>query len=411
MKKKTSSQPKRSHLTILSQLSNLIPPHLVPRLGRETEVEKKWRSFSPWSHTVAMMYGQLARCIGLNEVCDGLQLHSGPLSAIRGATPPTRNNLSHANRERTDQFAEKLFWQVYQHAHRQYPGFGGGHLKGRFLRRFRTSIHLLDSSVIELVAACLPWAKHRRRKAAAKIHLKLGAQSFLPEMAIIDTAAEHDSKRSRELCAHIAEGEIAIFDKAYVDFPHLGDLDRRGIYWVTRAKENMAYEVIKKLPTRHEPRILKDEIIALKKPKEGVPELMRRIAARVEVGGREREMTFLTNHLEWEPWTVAELYRCRWDIEVFFKQIKQNLQLTDFYGQSANAVRWQIWTALLVYLLLRLQAFLSRWGQSFNRLIRLTRAALWLKLNMSSLFQTYGTAGVHIRIKNPLTQPCLPGFA
>lgn len=411
MKTKNTPNPKRSQLTVLNQLSNFIPPHLVPQLGRETEVEKQWRSFSPWSHTVAMMYGQLAHCVGLNEICDGLQLHSGPLSAIRGATPPTRNNLSHANRERTDQFAEKLFWQVYQQCHQQYPGFGGGHLKGRFLRRFRASIHLLDSSVIELVASCLPWAQHRRRKAAAKIHLKLGAQSFLPEMAIIDTAAEHDSKRARELCAHISEGEIAIFDKAYVDFPHLGDLDRRGIYWVTRAKENMAYDVIKKLSTKAKPKILKDEIIVLQKPAAGVPERMRRIVALVEIDGQEREMTFLTNHLEWEPWTVAELYRCRWDIEVFFKQIKQNLQLTDFYGQTANAVRWQIWTALLVYLLLRLQAFLSRWEQSFNRLVRLTRAALWLKLEMPSLFQTYGTAGGRFRTKKNLTQPWLPGFA
>ncbi|MDD2708258.1 MAG: transposase [Verrucomicrobiae bacterium] len=175
-------------------------------------------------------------------------------------------------------------------------------------------------------------------------------------------------------------------------FDHLGDLERRRIFWVTRAKENMVYRVVKKFPTRHEPKILKDEIIALQKPSAGAPELMRRIVALVEVDGKQREMTFLTNHLEWAPWTVAELYRCRWDIEVFFKQIKQTLRLTDFIGQNANAVRWQIWMALLVYLLIRLHAFLSKWGQSFNRLVTLLRSALWLKLDLISLLDNYGTA-------------------
>jgi hypothetical protein len=410
MKKQTKTQPKRSKLTMLNQLCNLIPPHLAPKLARETGVEKQWRSFSPWSHSVAMMYGQLAHCASLNDICDGLQLHSGPLSVIRGAMPPSRNNLSHANRGRSSDFAQKLFWEVFAHAHQVYPGFQGGRERGRFVRRFNRTIHLVDSSVIELVASCMSWAKHRRRKAAAKMHMNLEFQSFLPKMAIIDTAGEHDSRRARELCAHIAEGEIVVFDKAYVDFVHLGDLDRRGVFWVTRAKDNMAYQVVKKLSTKGESKILRDEIIALRKPIAGAPELMRRIVALVEVDGKEREMVFLTNHLEWGPWTIAELYRCRWDIEVFFKQIKQNLQLTDFVGQNANAVRWKIWMALLVYLLLRVQAFLSQWHHSFNRLVALLRSALWLKLESLSLLSIYGTAKGRLHFRRWQLQPYLPGF-
>lgn len=408
--KKHQTQTKRSQLSILNQLCNLIPPHLAPKLARGTGVEKQWRNFSPWSHSVAMMYGQAAHRISLNDLCDSLQLHRGPLSTIRGATPPSRNNLSHANQVRSAEFAEQLFWQTYAHWEKSCPGFAGGRQVGRFIRRFRTTIHLVDSSVIELVAACMSWAKHRRRKAAAKLHLKLELQSFLPNFAIIDTARESDAKRARELCAGIFEGEIVIFDKAYLDFDHLGDLHRRGVWWVSRAKENLAYEVDCRLPTR-DPRILQDEVIVLKHPSAGAPEYMRRVVAKVEIDGREREMVFLTNHLQWSPWTVAELYRCRWDIEVFFKQIKQTLQLSDFLGQSANAVRWQIWTALLVYLLLRAQAFLSRWDHSFNRLFTLVRSALWLKLDLADLLESYGTAGVRKRFRAVPEQVYLPGFA
>lgn len=408
--KKTKTQPKHSHLTTLNQLCNMIPPHLVPTLARETGVEKKWRSFSPWSHVVAMMYGQTAHSVGLNDLCDALNLHRGPLSAIRGATPPSRNNLSNANQGRSAELAEKLFWRVFDHWQRNCPGFAGGRQHGRFVRRFHTAIHLIDSSVIELMASCMSWAKHRRRKAAAKLHLKLTLQSFLPAFAIIDTARESDAKRARELCAGISEGEIVIFDKAYIDFDHLGDLHRRGVWWVSRAKENLSYEVDRRLPNA-DPRVLKDEVIVLNHPSADAPEYMRRIVARVEIEGKEREMVFLTNNLEWSPWTVAELYRCRWDIEVFFKQIKQTLQLSDFLGQSANAVRWQIWTSLLVYLLLRVQAFLSRWTHSFNRLFTLVRSALWLKHDLSSLLESYGTAGIRKRFRAVPEQAYLPGFA
>ena len=410
MKKKTKSQPKRSDITLLNQLCNMIPPHLASKLALETDVEKQWRSFSPWSHSVAMMHGQVAHSVGLNDLCDALELHRGPLSAIRGATPPSRNNLSNANRGRSAVFAEKLFWQTYAHWQRSCPGFGGGRQDGRFIRRFRTAIHLVDSSVIELVASCMSWAKHRRRKAAAKLHLKLTLQSFLPDFAIIDTARQSDSKRARELCAGISEGEIVIFDKAYVDFDHLGDLHRRGVCWVTRAKSNLAYGVYRKLPNADR-RVLRDEVICLKHPSASAPEYLRRVVAVVEINGQKREMVFLTSNLEWSPWSVAELYRCRWDIEVFFKQIKQTLQLADFFGQSANAVRWQIWSALLVYLLLRVQAFLNRWQPSFNRLVTLIRSALWLKLDLLSLLHYYGTAGVRQRFRAVPEQAYLPGFA
>lgn len=204
----------------------------------------------------------------------------------------------------------------------------------------------------------MDWARHRRRKAAAKCHLRLDLHSFLPRFAIIDTARENDAKRSRELCAGIRPGEIVIFDKAYLDFTHLFDLFQRGVFRVTRAKDNMVCEVIDSLPASG--RILRDEIVSLRHAAafDHYPELMRRITALVEIDGREQELVFLYQPLAMEPRQRCRpirlrsgqaLYRCRWSLEAFFKQIKQTLQLADFLGHSANAVRWQIWTALLVY--------------------------------------------------------------
>ena len=186
----------------------------------------------------------------------------------------------------------------------------------------------------------------------------------------------------------------------------------RLIFWVTRAKDNLSYKVVKCLQRRPKGKILRDELIVLKSAasRQTYPDRLRRIVALVEVDGREVEMVFLSNNLEWSAESIVELYRCRWEIEVFFKQIKQTLQLADFLGTSANAVRWQIWTALLAYLLLRYVSFLSEWSHSFSRLFTLIRTCLWKKWNLMSLLDLYGTADGHIRYRACPDHAYLPGF-
>ena len=410
---KTQQVPTGSKFTVLRQLCNYIPPHLVPQVARDTGVDEQARTFSPWSHVVALSYGQLTHSIGLNDICDSLGLNSGPLSALRGATPPSRNNLSHANRVRDAAMAERLFWAELKYLGDLSPEFVSGKANKRFVRGLKRKIHVVDSTTIQLIASCMDWAKHRRRKAAAKCHLRLDLQSFLPQFAIIGTARDADAKRAREVCAGIREGEIAIFDKAYVDFGHLGELEQRGVIWVTRAKENLQYTVLTEYPVPAEGKIVSDELIGLTNPTSQAkyPEVLRRITAWVEVEGKERLMEFLTNQLSWSPGTVAELYRCRWQIEVFFKQIKQTLQLADFLGTNANAVQWQIWTALLVYLLLRYLAFLKNWSHSFSRLFALVRTGLWRKWDLLSLLERYGAAGGSFRYLAHPEQAYFPGFA
>ena len=409
-KNKTTHKPTRGSFTLLRQLCNLIPAHLVPKLARDTGVQEKARTFKPWSHVVSLLYAQLTHALGLNDVCDALRLHSGPLSAIRGATPPSKNALSHANRERDPQMAEDLFWQMLEHLQQLHPGFGARR-RPKFAFRFKRLIHVVDSTTIQLVARSMDWAKHRRRKAAAKCHLRLNLQTFLPRFAIVDTAGEHDNRRAHELCAGVAAGEIVIFDKAYVDFAHLADLAMRQVWWVTRAKDNMAYRVGKKLQHRRDRNILHDDLIRLTGPAaQPYPVELRRVVALVEVDGELREMVFLTNNVEWSAQTIADLYRCRWSIEVFFKELKQTLQLADFLGHNAHAVKWQVWTALLVYLLLRFCAFLSQWAHSFTRLFTLVRTALWQKFELRSLLESCGTAAGGGRFLGTPEQAYLPGL-
>jgi hypothetical protein len=406
-----STQPNRRHFTVLRQLCQLIPNHLVPKLARETGVDTKQRTFTAWSHVVAMLYAQISHALSLNDVCDALRLHATSLFAIRAARPPAKNTLSHANKVRDCALAERLFWAVLGHLRSNFSDFGRG--DHRLAWRFRRAINVVDSTTIQLVASCLDWAKHRRRKAAAKCHLRMDLQSFLPRFAIVDTARQHDNTRAKELCAGLSEGEIVIFDKAYVDFVHLWMLVSRGVFFVTRAKDNMACQVMKQLPKGADRRILKDELVVLENysSRKDYPGTLRRVTALVEVDGEERVMVFLTNHTAWAASSVCDLYRCRWSIEVLFKELKQTMQLFDFLGHSANAVKWQVWTALLVHLLLRFQAWQSRWTHSFTRLTTYIRAALWLERDLYSLLKRCGTADGDFRCLGRPEQAWLPGFA
>ena len=402
-----TTTPARGNVIVLKQLLNLIPRGMINRLAIETGVQAKARSFGVASHLAAMIFAQLARTVGLNDVCDWLRLKAGPLSRF-GVTPPSRNALSHANKVRSADFAERLFWSVLGNLQQIQPGFATGRRGQGLLRRFKVRIHAVDSTVMELVANCMDWARHRRRKAAAKMHLRLDLHSFLPSFAIVDTAGQHDNRRARELCATLLAGEIVLFDKAYVDFIHLCELAVRGVQWVTRAKDNMRFRVRKNL-TKGKPNIIKDQLVVLTGKHKGVE--VRRVEAWVEIDNEWRRMVFITNNLEWSPRTVCDLYRRRWDIEVFFKQVKQTLKLSNFLGHSANAVRWQVYSALLVYVLLRFQAYLSKWGHSFTRLFTVTRSALWERIDLLALLKSYGTATGRMRVLGSLDQAWLPGFS
>lgn len=403
-------KPTKSKFTVLKQVCELIPRNLVSTLSKDYGVTEKSRSITPWSHVVSLMFAQLSHAMSLNDICDTLHHHEGVLTTIRRAVAPSRNGLSHANRNRNSDMAEALFWKMSDYLQRLSPQFGMGKKYSGLPRRFKRIIHLVDSTTIQLVANCMDWAKHRRRKAAAKCHLRLNLQTFLPNFAVVKEANSHDASEAKVVCADVRAGEIIIFDKAYVDFKHLNELDQRGVFWVTRAKDNMAYQPITTQSIKGF--VLSDQTVQLTilSSRADYSGNLRVIQAEVEVNGKKKTMTFLTNNTQWAASSIADLYKSRWAIEVFFKQLKQTLQLADFLGHNKHAVRWQIWTALLTYLLLRFIAFQSKWKGSFSRLFTALRGVLWETVSMWSLLDCCGTAHGPPRFVAVPSQAYLPGL-
>lgn len=404
-------RPAKHKFTLLKQVMENIPAYIVPKLARKHGITEQCRSFSPWSHVVSMIFAHLSHAISLNDICDTLRHHAGALSTLRNATVPSRNGLSHANKIRNSEMAKDLFYETLAHFSNNFPQFGRMDLSFKLPRRIKRTINLIDSTTIQLFANCMNWAKHRRRKAAAKCHMLLNAQTFLPRFAIVKSAKSHDAVMARVLCNELRDGEIVIFDKAYVDFKHLFELMQRGILWVTRSKTNMAYTIVKKCKSAHKSVILDAEIkLTGIKSSSDYRESFRLIIADVIRDGKTVRLEFITDNFDLAASTICDLYKARWDIELFFKQLKQTLKLSDFLGYSENAVQWQIWMALLTYVILRFIAFMSKWKGTFARLFTTIRGVLWSRLDLHSLLKSCGTALDHQRVCMQPQQLYLPLF-
>ena len=355
-----------------------------------------------------MIYCHMAHCISLNDICDGLQNFKGNLNDIRNATAPHRNTLSHANRTRDIALLKKLFWKTVEHYQQTHPKFftQGGRSYFSLQRRYKRAIRAIDSTTIELIAKCMDWTKHRKHKSAAKVHIALNLISFIPIRVVTDSANHHDGSYMSELCGNMKSGDIAVMDRAYVDYQQLNTLTEQGVFWVTRSKSNMKVKVIKQLnkgkqnapvdgKPPHYPIILKDEEVELtgRKSHKRYPRSFRHVSAKVpDSNGKEITVSFLSNNVDWAASSICDLYRCRWGIETFFKEIKQTLQIRTFVGFSRNAIEWQIWSALLTYLLMRIMAFLSEWERDFKHFFTLMKGALWAKRTVRVIVSRYGTA-------------------
>ena len=420
MKEKPLSKATRTVYTILRQIATLIPREFVKDAAEDNKV--KWRTFDPWSHLLTLVIVQLSRQESLNGICDVAKAIAYEWDRA-GLELPRRNTLSNANSKRNPKMAEDVFWKLLAHFKGIDPDFCSERYNG-YLSRIRShGIFLLDSSTIKLTLNCFDWARHRRQKAAAKLHMTMELSSRLPSFAIVEDAAHHDSTRAAACVAQLGEGDILVADRAYLDFRFFDDLSLRGVFFVVRKKSNMLFMVEKKLkcpckgnPKRHVTQVLSDELVhpaskatAAKYTANGG--ILRRVTALVEVRGEMKKIVFLTNNTEWSARTIAELYKARWGIETFFKELKQTCQIHDFIGYSENAVKWQVWAGLIAHLLLRHIRHLAKWEHSFSRLSGVIRGCLWLKKRLLSLLELYGTAGAVIipcqRAKVPYFQPFL----
>ena len=352
--------------SIFSQLLQLFSRTEFQQAVKQTKAERHARGFTCWGQFVAMVFCQLGRAHSLREITGGLRSCEGKLKHL-GITAPNRSTLAYANEHRPWQLYQQVFLQLLQRCQSEVQG------KKKF--RFKNKLVSLDSTIIDLSVTLFDWAKFRQRKGAIKLHLLLDHDGYLPSFAIISEGKVADVKMAPHF--RFAPGTIVVDDRGYNDYKLFGLWTAQGVHFVTRMKENALYEVVGERPVPQNRNILKDELIELRgsKAEEKCPYPLRRI--EVYDPQKNKTWVFLTNNLELGATTIAAVYKDRWQIEIFFKALKQNLKIKTFVGTSANAVKIQIWTALIAILVLRYLQLRSKFHWSLSNLVALLRMNLF----------------------------------
>jgi hypothetical protein len=351
---------------MFSQILKLIPRTDFERLVKETGAEYRSKGLSSWSQFVAMLFCQLGRAHSLREIEGGLKSCEGKLAHL-GIEAPARASLAYANGHRPWQLFERVFYGLFEVVAAKAVG------KKKF--RFKNKLVSIDSTVIDLCLAMYDWARFRRTKGAVKLHLVLDHDGYLPCFGLITEGKVHDVKAAHQI--GFAPGTIVVDDRGYNDYRLFAKWTEAEVFFVTRMKDNARFEVVDDRPPPQSRNILKDQTIRLSGvgAQDKCAHLLRRVEAVREDTGEV--LVFLTNHHRLGASTIAAIYKDRWQIELLFKALKQNCKIKTFVGTSANAVKTQIWTALIAMLLLRYLQLSSRFGWSLSNLVALLRMNLF----------------------------------
>lgn len=355
--------------SLFNQLLHHFPRTEFAALVKKHKAEHCAKGFTCWTQFVSMLFCQLGRADSLREICSGLACCVGRLVHLGIAKAPCRSTLSYANEHRPAALFEELFWTASARF-REQQALGGK--KHKF--RFKNKLLSLDSTTISLCLTMFPWAKFRRAKGGVKAHVLLDHDDYLPAYVLLTEAKRSDVRLADSFALN--PGSIVAMDRGYTDYALFGRWTMAGIYFVTRLKDKAAYEVVAECELPANRGILADQIIRLTgtQAQTDCPCLLRRVV--VWDADNEREIVLLTNLLEFGATTIAAIYKERWQIELFFKALKQNLTVKTFVGTSENALRIQIWTALIAMLLLKWLHHLSKANWSLSNL------ACMLRLNL-----------------------------
>jgi hypothetical protein len=353
--------------SLFAQVLKLVDKSDFQRIVKTHEAEKHAKGFSCWDQFVSMLFCQMGSAHSLREICGGLGTALGKLSHLGLAETPTKSTLAYANAKRPWRVHRDLFNHLLVTCQTS-----AATLKTKF--RFKNPLYSLDASTIDLCLTVFDWAKFRRTKGAIKLHLLLDHQGYLPCWGLVTDGSVHEVKVAQKL--DFPADSIVVFDRGYLDFDLLARWTFQCVWWVTRAKSNMAYKVVKSLPVPKNGNILKDQVICLTgfRSHEAYPKEMRRVVAWDEE--QKRELVFLTNHMGFAASTIAAIYKERWQIELFFKALKQNLHVKTFVGTTENAVQTQIWTALIAMLILKFLQMKSKIAWSLSHLSAMLRMNL-----------------------------------
>lgn len=376
--------------SIFSQILALIPRLEFEAAVKKHKAERHARGFSSWAQMIGMLFCQLGHAQSLREITGGLAACEGKLRHLGVTDPPKRSTLSYANEHRPWELYKTVFHNLLMRCQSEAKSH-----KRSF--RFKHKLLSLDSTVIPLCLSVFDWAQYKRAKGAVKLHMVLDHDGYLPSFAVLSEGKTADITVAKKMS--FAPGTMLTFDRGYTDYDWWLSLTRGKVHFVTRLKDSAEYGVAETRPVPENSNIIRDEIILLSSQQEIGPEALLR---RIEVWMEEKQetMVFLTNNLKLAASTIAAIYKERWQIELFFKALKQSLKIKTFVGTTENAVQTQIWTALIAMLMLKYLQLKSTFHWSLSNLVALLRQQLFVYRDLftwlNNPFQAPPTlAGVH----------------
>jgi hypothetical protein len=352
--------------SIFAQVLRLLPRIEFEQAVQKHRTEKHAKGFSCWTQLIAMLFCQLGQARSLRKIVGGLASSEGKLKHLGVARPPKRSTLAYANEHRSRELYQTVFEQVLTKCR--------GAMGGRTKFRFHNKLVSLDATSIDLCASLFDWAKYKRTKGAVKLHLMLDHEGYLPCFAVMTDGKVHEIQIARQLT--LQPGTILVVDRAYVDYLWMHRLTETGVFFVTRMRADIRYKVTRKRQTPRRGAVLRDEEILIRSITHGVELRLRRIVIWNEE--KQEKLVFLSNHMSFAASTIAAIYRDRWQIESFFKSMKQLLRVKTFVGTSANALKIQMWTALIAMLILKFLQWRARFGWSLSNLVALLRYQLFV---------------------------------
>jgi hypothetical protein len=357
--------------SVFSQLLQLFSRGEFARSVKKHSAERHAKGFTCWGQFVAMLFCQVAQLKSLREVCLGLASCEAPLKHLGLSETPKKSTLAYANEKRPWELYQTVFGQLLEKCYAEVSARGG---RRKF--RFKNKLVSLDGSIIDLSASMFDWAKYKRTKGAIKLHLLLDHNGYLPSFAVVTEGKHSEVAVARSL--RLEPGTILVIDRGYNDYEWFAEMSREGVFFVTRMKSHTVYQVEEECEIPTEGNVLRDQIISLPALRKAGEEAV--LFRRVEYWNEEKReiLVFFTNLLHLAAATIAAIYKERWQVELFFKALKQTLKVKTFLGTSANAVKTQIWTALIAMLILKYLQMKSTFGWSLSNLAALLRQQLFI---------------------------------
>ena len=364
-----------ANITLFSQIISKLDRSKFNKLVKAKQTDKHCKGYTSWTHLVSMLFCQFAKSQSVRDISNGLRSATGNLNHLGIDRAPSKSSISYQNKHRDHELFKEYYFQLLESL--------GQHPKFKQVKfRIKSKIFLLDSTTISLCLSLFDWAKYKTAKGAVKMHALLDFDGNLPAYVNITDGKTADNKGANDI--PLLKGSVIVADRFYNDFPLLNVWDSKGVFFVIRHKENLQFETLKEnnLPDNRHQHILKDEIICLKNEssKSKYPGKLRRVSVWDEENKQVIEL--ITNQFNWSPNTIGELYKSRWQVEIFFRDIKQLLHIKSFIGTSENAVMIQIWTALITILILKALKAQSQFGWYLSNLVAFIRLNLFVKIDL-----------------------------